>query len=106
MRDQAGYGHCSTAMSSLCTARTIRDYFVKGKLPDHDLVCKTDEVLFPPPASAAGSSSPFSAAVQGAAAWSVEDRELMEGMWGMEAAVASGGFRGIGKGSWGEQWIA
>ena len=35
-------------MSSLCTAKALREYFVAGKLPEGDLLCSTDEVLFPP----------------------------------------------------------
>lgn len=35
-------------MSSLCTAKAIREYFLEGKLPENGLFCPTDEVLFPP----------------------------------------------------------
>ena len=35
-------------MTSLCTAKAIREYFLEGKLPKSGLFCPTDEVLFPP----------------------------------------------------------
>ncbi|KAJ1301702.1 hypothetical protein OPQ81_008937 [Rhizoctonia solani] len=36
---QHGYGHCSIAHPSLCTARNIRDYFVSGKVPSNGTYC-------------------------------------------------------------------
>ncbi|CEL53964.1 hypothetical protein RSOLAG1IB_06747 [Rhizoctonia solani AG-1 IB] len=36
---QQGYGHCSIAHPSLCTARNIRDYFVSGKVPSNGTYC-------------------------------------------------------------------
>ncbi|QRW24782.1 alpha/beta hydrolase family protein [Rhizoctonia solani] len=36
---QQGYGHCSIAHPSLCTARNIRDYFVSGKVPNNGTYC-------------------------------------------------------------------
>ncbi|CED83861.1 Peptidase S33 tripeptidyl aminopeptidase-like, C-terminal [Phaffia rhodozyma] len=42
-----GFGHCSSAMASVCTAQTIRSYFTESKLPPNNLFCKTDQILFP-----------------------------------------------------------
>ncbi|KAH7334290.1 TAP-like protein-domain-containing protein [Rhizoctonia solani] len=36
---QHGYGHCSIAHPSLCTAQNIRDYFVSGKVPKNGTHC-------------------------------------------------------------------
>ncbi|CAE6538286.1 unnamed protein product [Rhizoctonia solani] len=36
---QHGYGHCSIAHPSLCTAQNIRDYFVNGKVPSNGTYC-------------------------------------------------------------------
>jgi pimeloyl-ACP methyl ester carboxylesterase len=44
---QDGYGHCSLAMSSLCTGKAVRGYFLDGTLPKNGLFCETNEVLFP-----------------------------------------------------------
>ncbi|KAL8938442.1 MAG: hypothetical protein Q9216_003892 [Gyalolechia sp. 2 TL-2023] len=41
-----GYGHTSTAQPSLCTVRTIRDYFVNGTLPAPDTRCEPSLELF------------------------------------------------------------
>ena len=35
-------------MTSLCTGKAIRAYFLDDKLPENGLWCETDEVLFPP----------------------------------------------------------
>lgn len=43
--------HCSIALVSLCTAKTIKAYFLEGKLPLNGLVCPIDEPLFPPASS-------------------------------------------------------
>lgn len=40
------YGHDSLIIGSLCTAKTIRSYFVEGKLPDEGTVCETHVELF------------------------------------------------------------
>lgn len=37
-------------MTSLCTGKAIRAYFLDDKLPENGLWCETDEVLFPPKA--------------------------------------------------------
>ncbi|KZO93675.1 alpha/beta-hydrolase [Calocera viscosa TUFC12733] len=48
-----GYGHCSLAMISLCTARIIRDYFLNGTVPaQSEVFCPVSEPLFPTPATA------------------------------------------------------
>lgn len=47
---QNGYGHCSLAHPSLCTAKKIRAYLLDGKLPEDGTVCDSDEgYLFPHP---------------------------------------------------------
>jgi len=42
-----GSGHCSLALASVCTARTIRGYLLDGDLPPSGLLCPVDEKLFP-----------------------------------------------------------
>ncbi|KZO96037.1 alpha/beta-hydrolase [Calocera viscosa TUFC12733] len=39
---QDGYGHCSLAHPSLCTARKIASYFFDGDIPKHGTTCKSD----------------------------------------------------------------
>lgn len=41
-----GYGHCSTAQPSLCTAKAIHAYFVNGTLPAPGTVCQPSIQLF------------------------------------------------------------
>ncbi len=43
---QNSYGHTSLAAPSTCTARYVRDYFQRGKLPAHDTICEADTVPF------------------------------------------------------------
>ncbi|EJT99865.1 alpha/beta-hydrolase [Dacryopinax primogenitus] len=46
---QDGYGHCSLAHPSLCTARRIADYFIDGVVPKHRTICKSEDgFIFPP----------------------------------------------------------
>jgi len=45
---QDGSGHCSVAMTSVCTFKAIKGYLLRGELPPDGLVCSTDERLFPP----------------------------------------------------------
>ncbi|KZO96038.1 alpha/beta-hydrolase [Calocera viscosa TUFC12733] len=50
---QDGFGHCSLAHPSLCTARTIASYFIDGKVPEYGTVCPSDDgFLFPESAKA------------------------------------------------------
>ncbi|KAK4100362.1 alpha/beta-hydrolase [Parathielavia hyrcaniae] len=44
--EHGGYGHCSIAQASLCTALATRAYFVNGTLPEPGTVCKADVSLF------------------------------------------------------------
>ncbi|CAE6372869.1 unnamed protein product [Rhizoctonia solani] len=45
---QEGFGHCTTSHPSLCTARAIRDYFLRGKVPEPGVVCKPEPgYIFP-----------------------------------------------------------
>ncbi|KAH6885292.1 TAP-like protein-domain-containing protein [Thelonectria olida] len=41
-----GYGHDSHPQASFCTAKAIRAYFVKGKLPKKGTKCAVDTTLF------------------------------------------------------------
>ncbi|KAH8919279.1 alpha/beta-hydrolase [Atractiella rhizophila] len=43
---QDGYGHCTPAQSSVCTATAIRNYFNDGVLPKSGSVCKADDDIF------------------------------------------------------------
>ncbi|KAF7290832.1 hypothetical protein MIND_01324400 [Mycena indigotica] len=44
---QDGPGHCSLAITTLCTAKLVRDYYA-GKLPENGTICATDYDFFPP----------------------------------------------------------
>ncbi|KAL7408835.1 hypothetical protein BDY24DRAFT_405259 [Mrakia frigida] len=44
---QDSFGHCSLASASLCTVKHIQTYLLKGDLPNENVFCKVDEVLFP-----------------------------------------------------------
>ncbi|KEP51486.1 alpha/beta-hydrolase [Rhizoctonia solani 123E] len=39
---QEGFGHCTSSHPSLCTAKAVRDYFLKGKVPEPGAVCKPE----------------------------------------------------------------
>ncbi|KAG8958665.1 hypothetical protein FRC03_008920 [Tulasnella sp. 419] len=39
---QQGYGHTSLAQPSLCTAKTIREYFVRGMVPLNGTTCQSE----------------------------------------------------------------
>lgn len=41
-----GYGHCSSAQPSLCTAKHIRNYLLDGTLPPPGTVCEPDAPPF------------------------------------------------------------
>ncbi|GAA5854084.1 hypothetical protein JCM8547_008219 [Rhodosporidiobolus lusitaniae] len=50
---QEGFGHCSFAHPSLCTAKHMRNYLLKGVLPEPGTECKGDpDFLFPRPGKA------------------------------------------------------
>ncbi|EUC67699.1 TAP-like protein, partial [Rhizoctonia solani AG-3 Rhs1AP] len=46
---QDDYGHTSLAMHSNCTISALQDYFLDNKLPTQDILCGTDQQLFPGP---------------------------------------------------------
>lgn len=46
---QDGFGHCSLAQPSACTAKAIRSYFLDGVVPPIGTTCKSD-AGFPYPA--------------------------------------------------------
>ncbi|KZT62528.1 alpha/beta-hydrolase [Calocera cornea HHB12733] len=66
---QDGFGHCSYAHPSLCTAKTVAAYFLEGKVPAYGTVCSSpEEYLFPE----SGATDDFLSAL------SMEDRELLQ----------------------------
>ncbi|KZT62527.1 alpha/beta-hydrolase [Calocera cornea HHB12733] len=66
---QDGFGHCSLAHPSLCTAKTVRAYFLEGKVPEYGTVCSSpEEYLFPE-----GGKTDSLLSAMGA-----EDRELLQ----------------------------
>ncbi|KAH7341643.1 TAP-like protein-domain-containing protein [Rhizoctonia solani] len=46
---QDDYGHTSLSMHSDCTMSALQDYFLNNKLPSQDILCGTDQQLFPGP---------------------------------------------------------
>lgn len=45
---QNGYGHTTSAQPSICTAKTLRSYFLDGVVPPYGNICHSDEgFLFP-----------------------------------------------------------
>lgn len=44
-----GYGHCSVAVSSMCLAKRVREFFYDGKLPDSNVKCEVDGPYFVKP---------------------------------------------------------
>jgi len=73
---QDGYGHCSLAHPSLCTARTVASYFLDGKVPEYGTMCPSDEgFLFPEPGKAA----------QRLQGLTVEDQELAKALESLSA---------------------
>jgi hypothetical protein len=40
-------GHCSVSAPSVCTAKVVQDYMVKGKLPAEGTICNADSPIFP-----------------------------------------------------------
>ncbi|KAI0534073.1 Alpha/Beta hydrolase protein [Xylaria digitata] len=42
-----GYGHCSTAVPSICLARHVRAYLKNGTVPTSHTKCRVDGVYFP-----------------------------------------------------------
>ncbi|GAA5900239.1 hypothetical protein JCM8208_002061 [Rhodotorula glutinis] len=81
---QSGFGHCSLAHPSLCTAKTIRSYFLNGTVPALGTHCDADDgFLFPHP----GNSS----STEALDTLSSEDAELRSAMWELsESAHAVG----------------
>ncbi|KZO93929.1 alpha/beta-hydrolase [Calocera viscosa TUFC12733] len=68
---QDGFGHCSPAHPSLCTAHALQDFFFEGKLPEYGTVCKSDPgQLFP----VEGAKEALLESLSG------EDKELMRAM--------------------------
>ena len=40
--EQRGFGHCTTAQSSLCTMRVKSAYWIEGRVPEVGTVCEVD----------------------------------------------------------------
>ncbi|KAF9020091.1 alpha/beta-hydrolase [Hymenopellis radicata] len=72
---QDGPGHCSVAMQSLCTLKTIRNYYA-GILPENGTVCGVDNPTFPDPDSEMKEMQ-----------MSEEDRRLVEAGRRLEKAI-------------------
>jgi len=67
------FGHCSLAHPSLCTAKTLRAYFVDGTVPAQDPHCDADDgFLFP---------HPDEESLSAPEALSSEDTGLRRAMW-------------------------
>ncbi|GJN91103.1 hypothetical protein Rhopal_004120-T1 [Rhodotorula paludigena] len=80
---QNGFGHCSMAHPSLCTAKKLRAYFVDGVVPAYDTRCEVDDgFLFPHPDKMAPSSI---------STLSAEDAELRHAMWELSTHVTQVG---------------
>jgi hypothetical protein len=70
---QDGYGHCSTAHPSLCTAKAIRGYFHEGVVPDYGTTCTSDDGFIFADAYAEAREA-------GLRAMTEEDREVVRAM--------------------------
>ena len=57
---QEGFGHCSLAQPSACTAKNIRRYFLDGIVPPLGTTCASD-AGFPYPDAKHGASATLSA---------------------------------------------
>ncbi|CAE6500984.1 unnamed protein product, partial [Rhizoctonia solani] len=69
---QEGFGHCTVAHPSICTAKAIREYFLEGKVPASGTVCKPEPgYLFP------GNET------RSVAGLSLEDQKLWEAVKGL-----------------------
>ncbi|KAF8593652.1 hypothetical protein BDV93DRAFT_221532, partial [Ceratobasidium sp. AG-I] len=54
---QQGYGHCTDANPSLCTLKSVRDYFVDGKVPVNGTRCVAEPGFIYPINSTLGVNS-------------------------------------------------
>ena len=76
------FGHCSLAHPSLCTARSMRAYFINGTLPEDGKLCKSDPgFLFPREGDVVAEVA-------------AEDVELSEAMRALADEVPTGRSRG------------
>jgi hypothetical protein len=64
---QKSGGHCSLSAASLCTAKTVRDYFRHGVLPEEGKECEIESRMFGAPVEALGLSE--------------EDAKLRDAIW-------------------------
>jgi len=84
-----GYGHCSIAQPSLCSAKYIQAYFNNGTLPAPGTICEVDVPLFSGE-TWANAFSPISlnGTTAGMAKRSVEDSALLKAMTGLSRSPA------------------
>ncbi|KAM0745922.1 alpha/beta-hydrolase [Meredithblackwellia eburnea MCA 4105] len=81
---QNGFGHCSLAHPSLCSAKAARAYFLEGKVPEYGTTCDADPgFLFPHPNDEK----------KDMAALSAEDEKLSVALEGLSREVRSFGLR-------------
>ncbi|KAF8314505.1 alpha/beta-hydrolase [Clavulina sp. PMI_390] len=65
-------GHCALSVTSLCTGKAFRDYFIDGILPPNGKVCPLTEILFPPKPSVNSSEIDDLATMD---QWALEEEE-------------------------------
>ncbi|GAA5838517.1 hypothetical protein JCM3766R1_006000 [Sporobolomyces carnicolor] len=86
---QKGFGHCSVAQPSVCTAKKARAYFLQGSVPKLNTTCDSDPgFLFPhsPPSS-------FPSLLESSSA--AEDRKLREALHGLAGKMGDRRGRGL-----------
>jgi len=84
-----GYGHCSIAQPSLCSAKYVQAYFENGTLPAPGTICEVDVPLFSDE-TWANAFSPISlnGTSAGMVKRSVEDSALLKAMTGLSRSPA------------------
>ncbi|KAK5219066.1 hypothetical protein LTR99_006552 [Exophiala xenobiotica] len=84
-----GYGHCSIAQPSLCSAKYVQAYFNNGTLPAPGTICEVDVPLFSSETwTNAFSSISLNGTTTGMAKRSVEDSALLKAMTGLSRSPA------------------
>ncbi|KAI5119053.1 hypothetical protein M0805_005919 [Coniferiporia weirii] len=88
---QNSSGHCSISASSLCTLKTVRNYFIDGALPEKGTVCQVESSIF-------GTSQGLDART--VEALSAEDRALLEASRALQESyfVPMAGMGVVGRG--------
>ncbi|GAA5978813.1 hypothetical protein JCM5350_004830 [Sporobolomyces pararoseus] len=85
---QNGFGHCSVAHPSMCTAKKARAYFLEGSVPKMNTTCDADPGFLFPHSS---SSSSFSVETL-----SAEDSKLKQALHGLAEKMGERQSRGLG----------